>query len=49
MMVVASAGLGPVEASTTQLASHAYSAASAGLAPVEASTIRQAEFVQLAE
>ncbi len=48
-MPFASAGLAPVEASTTQLANHASRSASAGLAPVEASTMRLAAFVPLAE
>ncbi len=48
-MVVASAGLVPVEASTTQLANQGKMAASARLAPVEASTIRLAAIVRLAE
>ncbi len=49
MTFVASTGLVPVEASTTQLAYHEYSAASAGLAPVEASTRRLDVFIRLAE
>ncbi|CAN5401927.1 hypothetical protein BH10PLA2_BH10PLA2_34090 [soil metagenome] len=41
-MFLASAGLVPVEASTTQLDNNVYKVASAGLVPVEASTTRLA-------
>ena len=42
MMFLASAGLVPVEASTTQLDNHVHTVASAGLVPVEALTMRLA-------